>query len=51
MKLNIIQKFHYYLSYLWWRSLVIENFPLQEEAAISNKVNRKYSRSISKSYT
>lgn len=50
MKLNIIQ-FQYYLSYLWWRSLVIENFPLQEGATISNKVNRKYGRSISKSYT
>lgn len=51
MKLDMIQKFQYYLSYLWWRWLVIENSPLQEGAAISNKVNRKYGCSISKSYT
>lgn len=41
----------YYFSYLSCRSLVIENFPLQEGAAINNKVNRKYGSSMSVSYT
>lgn len=39
----------YYLSYLSCRSLVIENFPLQEGADINNKVNKKYDGSISAS--
>lgn len=49
MKLNMIRKLECLLSYLSCRSPVIENFPLQEGAAINNKVTRKYGDSISES--